>query len=327
MDNRRHPLVVHTDPGLDDALALIHLAGLRADLVAAGSVHGNLPAEAAAVNTLRVLELVGWDRVPVAVGATRMWNGREPAPELSGQVVHGPDGLGGRAGPPPAGTPVRESAAEQLVRLARDRPGELTVLELGPLTNLALALDLEPRLPRLLRRVVWMGGSFTEHGNVTPFADANAFHDPEAAEHVLAAGFPLTLVPVDATAGAWADAGWVAAVEAASTPPARRVADWMGHYVDAQTEEHGRRGCRLDDVVAAAIALDPGLALVTQELEVTCETAGHCRGRLLTDRRPVRFGVALPPRPPVEVVLEARTDEVLRRLLRTLTGGPGGSPP
>lgn len=319
------PIVVHTDPGLDDALALLYLLAAGADVVAVGSVHGNLPAEPAAHNALRVLELAGRGDVPVAVGADRLRDGSTPPPELSGLVVHGPDGLGGRCGPPPDRRPIDGSAAEQLVRLARARPGELTALELGPLTNLALALDLEPRLPALLRRVVWMGGSFATPGDVTPFADANAFHDPEAAEHVLAAGFPLTVVPVDATAPATADERWLTAVETAPGPVARRVTAWMGHYVRTQTAEDGERRCRLDDVVAAAIALEPDLALVTERLEVTCETAGHCRGRLLTDRRPIRFGVTLPSREPVDVVLAARTDVVLDRLLRAVVGGPARS--
>jgi purine nucleosidase len=314
--------VVHTDPGVDDALALIYLARQPVQLLGVGSVHGNLPAADGADNALRVLELLGQEQVPVAIGANWPRNGHEPDPGLSGQLVHGPDGLGGQAGAAPRGKPVDETAAEQVVRLARQRPGEVTVLELGPLTNLAEALDLEPGLPGLLRRVVWAGGAFAVDGVLTPFADPNAYHDPEAAEHVLAAGFPLTIVPIDASNSAWADGPWLDVVAASDNPLARQVTEWIGYYVESCMAERGDRGCVLDDVVAAAIAVDPRFAMVTEELDVVCELAGNCRGRLLVDRRALKFGVTLPRRArPAQVVMKAATAEVLRRLLLTITDG------
>jgi purine nucleosidase len=320
-------MVVHTDPGVDDALALMYLARQPVRLLGVGSVHGNLPADRAADNALRVLELLDLPHVPVAIGATSPRNGHAPDPELSGQLVHGPDGLGGRAGDAPRGKPVDETAAHQVVRLSRQRPGEVTVVELGPLTNLAEALDLEPGLPDLLRRVVWAGGAFAVDGMLTPFADPNAYHDPEAAEHVLAAGFPLTIVPIDASGSAWADSTWLDAVAASDTPLARQATEWMGHYVQSCTAERGERGCALDDVVTAAIATDPGLATVTEQLDVVCELTGHCRGRLLVDRRPGKFGVTLPPRTrPSQVVMKARTAVVLNQLLHTITGSTSGYP-
>ena len=166
-------IVVDTDPGVDDAFALVGLLARakRGDCRVAGigTVHGNLPPEPGADNALRITELLGLD-IPVAVGEAKPLVG----PEMqSGQIVHGEDGLGGNAGPAPDQAATQESAAEQLVRLARQHPGEITVLALGPLTNLAKALEIEPDLPNLVEHVIWMGGVFTlpRHGRRGPGAE------------------------------------------------------------------------------------------------------------------------------------------------------------
>src|SRR5205823_2741914 len=129
---------------------------------------------------LQVLAVAGLQHVPVAVGAARPM----AQPAVFSDFVHGADGLGGCAVSAPGRSPIEESAAEQLVRLARQFPGELVVLALGPLTNIAVALLLEERLPQLLRHVVVMGGAIETHGNITAEAEANIFHDPEAADLV-----------------------------------------------------------------------------------------------------------------------------------------------
>ncbi len=193
---------------------------------------------------------------------------------------------------------MSEHAAEQLVRLAHAHPGELTVLELGPLTNLALALHLEPRLPTLVRRVVWMGGVIGVAGNIGPEADANAYHDPAAAEFVLRSGFPLTVVPMDVTRHAWVDQDWLATLAAGPHAAARQLAGWMQHYVTFHTQHLGRPGCLLHDPVAAAIAVHPKLATTTDELQVTClDGPPAIRGATKIDRREHPFGPSYPPRP------------------------------
>jgi purine nucleosidase len=275
-------IILDTDPGIDDALAIMYLAASGdAEIVAAGSVHGNVPAPVGARNALRVLELVGVD-VPVAVGAARPL----AQPLSTAEFVHGDDGLGGQAGPPPRGQPVPDSAAEQLVRLARTHPGEFTVLALGPLTNLALAVLLEPELPSLLRSIVVMGGAVTVPGNITPYADANFYHDPEAADLVLGAGFPdLTLVSLDITEKARADAAWLDAVSVLTGPRARFASGLLDHYTDFYQRILGRRVCTLHDPVAAAVLLDPGLATY-REIPIGVELTGtHTRGQVVADVR------------------------------------------
>ncbi len=275
-------IILDTDPGVDDALAIMYLAAQEdAEIVAVGSVHGNVPAPLAATNALRVLELVGLS-VPVAVGA-----GRPLAQPLqTAEFVHGTDGLGGYAGDEPAGTPVDHSAAEQLVRLARSQPGELTLLALGPLTNIALAVLLEPDLPNLLRSVVVMGGAVTVPGNITPYADANFYHDPEAADLVLGAGFPdLTLVGLDATEQARAGGEWLTAVGELRGRKAAFANNLLDHYSAFYSNMFGTVSCTLHDPLAAALMLEPKMATY-REMPLAIELTGtHTRGQVVSDQR------------------------------------------
>jgi purine nucleosidase len=312
-------IVLDTDPGIDDALAILYLAAhQQVEIVAVGSVHGNVPAPQAADNALRVLELAGLNTVPVAIGA------RHPLaqPLHTAEFVHGHDGLGGHAGPPPVGRPIRESAAEQLVRLARRHPGELTLLALGPLTNIAVALLLEPELPHLLRSVIVMGGALTVPGNITPSADANSWHDPEATDLVLGAGLPLTLIGLEVTEAARANQAWLDKLAAIDSPRARFATKIVRHYADFYAAMFGRREATLHDPLAAAIALDPALATY-RRLAVAVELTGtHTRGRLIADLRPIvnatHIESPISDRHPVDVALTADADTFLTRLLEAL---------
>ncbi|GGM67285.1 nucleoside hydrolase [Longimycelium tulufanense] len=320
LNGSRKRIVLDTDPGVDDALAILYLAAHPgAEIMAVGSVHGNVRAPVAAENAVRVLELVGLTEVPVAVGA------RRPLSQAlrTAEFVHGEDGLGGAAGPPPWRRPVVESAAEQIVRLARQHPGELSLLALGPLTNVALALMLEPRLPYLLREVVCMGGAFDAPGNINAHAEANVWHDPEAAELVLSGGFELRLVPLDVTERAWAGSTWFETVTGHDTPLARFASAISRHYVDVYSsllkDVRGERGCLLHDPLAAAILMDPSMATY-EEYRVMVELTGtHSRGATLVDRR----GFVLPGteqhrRRPVRVAVTADVPVMLEKMQQAL---------
>ncbi|TCO54933.1 nucleoside hydrolase [Actinocrispum wychmicini] len=299
-------LIVDTDPGADDALALMLLAAQPdTEIVAVGSVHGNVPAALAADNALRVLDVLGLPHVPVAMGADVPYSGEEST--FTALHVHGSDGLGGYAGESPSRKPTTESAAEQIVRLARDR-SNLALLALGPLTNLALALDLEPDLPLLLREVVWCGGAVHAAGNVTAHAEANARNDPEAAEKVLAAGFTMTMVPLDVTGQAWADGAWLDQIGGGAV--GRSAAQWIGHYVRFYSK--ASRGCLLYDPLAAAIAVNPELARYERH-RVRVELVGYPRGATL-----LCFRAGENERRPVRVAMSAHVDVMLDQLRRAL---------
>jgi len=188
-------LLLDVDTGIDDALALAYLASLpEVEFVAVTASPGNVDAQQVAVNTLAMLELCGRTGVEVAVGA----QGPLSIPLVTTPETHGPQGIGHAVLPPPAGTVSPRHAADAWVEAARASPGQLTALITAPLTNFALAIRREPRLPELLGKVVIMGGSFYHQGNTTPTAEWNTHVDPQAAKEVYAAyrGMPVDRLPI-----------------------------------------------------------------------------------------------------------------------------------
>jgi len=309
-------ILLDCDTGIDDALTLLYLAALvkagDAELVAAGTVHGNVDPRAGALNTLRVLERAGLDGVPVAVGAVAPM----AQPATYAHEFHGTDGLGETGLASPEGQLADVSAPEQIIRLARARPGELTLVAVGPLTNLGIALLLEPGLPGLLRQVVVMGGAFDHPGNVTGHAEANIWHDPEAAELVFAADWPVMLVPLDATHPTAVDGAWLDRLAAADGEVARFARQVLQFYVTAYEPFLGMRGAVIHDALAAMLAVDPSLGEYI-ERPVRVELRGeHTRGATLWDRRPTLAGE--PARPAVRVAVRADAAAFRERLLASL---------
>lgn len=307
-------VVVDCDTGVDDALALLYLAAEPGtEIIAAGSVHGNVGAELAAVNTLRVLEVAGLPHVPVAVGAARPL----AQPLVTAEDVHGHDGLGGVGHPEPRARPVPGSAAEQLVWLAREQPRGFDLLATGPLTNLALALLLEPNLPKLIPRVVVMGGATAAPGNVTAVAEANIWHDPEAAALVLGAPWQLTLVPLDITDTVLLGPAELDRLERDGGPVARFCWKILQHYLDFHLTTVGSRVCALHDPLAAMLLTHPDLAEYEQAT-VTVECGGASRGATIVDRRAgaSRGGNAA-------VARQVRRQEAVDRLMTALTTPAG----
>lgn len=188
-------LLLDVDTGIDDALALAYLASRpEVEFVAVTASPGNVDARQVAINTLALLELCGRPRVEVAVGAVAPLR----IPLVTTPETHGPQGLGHAVLPPPSGRVSARHAADVWVEAARAHPGELTALITAPLTNFALAIRREPRLPELLGKVVIMGGSFYHQGNTTPTAEWNTHVDPHAAKEVYAAfrGLPADRLPI-----------------------------------------------------------------------------------------------------------------------------------
>ncbi|HEX8864748.1 MAG TPA: nucleoside hydrolase [Lentzea sp.] len=270
-------IIVDADPGIDDALALYYLrAHPDTEIVAIGTVHGNVPVEQATANALRLTERLGI-KAPVAKGAARPL----AQPLRTAEDVHGEDGLGGHAGEDPTTTHTNESAAEQLANKARAHPGELNLLAIGPLTNVALALQIEPRLPQLLNKVVVMGGALNVPGNITSHAEANFWHDPEAADLVLQAGFEdLTIVGLDVTMASHAPGEWLEAL-----PPHTYARKILGFYADFYASFLGRTGFVPHDPLAAAIMLDPSLATYVEDRFAIELTGRYTRGKLVADQR------------------------------------------
>jgi purine nucleosidase len=270
-------IIVDADPGIDDALALYYLRAQEdTEIVAIGTVHGNVPVEQATANALRLAERLNLE-VPIAMGAAKPL----AQPLMTAEDVHGHDGLGGHAGDEPTTTHTQESAAEQLARLTRANPGQLSLLAIGPLTNVALALQIEPRLPQLLDKVVVMGGALNVPGNITSYAEVNFWHDPEAADLVLGAGFEdLTIVGLDVTMASHAPGEWLEAL-----PQDNYARQFLRFYADFYESFLGRTGFVPHDPLAAAILLDPALATYHEDRFAIELTGRYTRGAIVADQR------------------------------------------
>ncbi len=247
--------MLDTDPGVDDALALLYLLA-RPDLrlLAITTVFGNADVETTTRNALWLRATLGLD-VPVHRGA----DAPLARPRGCSPVhVHGENGLGDidLSGPAlPAADPG--PAHEAIIDLVRAHPGQVTIAAIGPLTNLALALRAAPDITGLVAEVVIMGGAFAR-GNVTPFAEANIHNDPEAAAEVLAASWPVTLVPLDATLPCvLTDAAARKMAQASAT--GRFVHDVTRGYAATYARHEGLDGCVLHDVAALVRLTRPEL--------------------------------------------------------------------
>jgi purine nucleosidase len=253
------PVLIDTDPGIDDALALLFAWNSpEIQVQAITTVAGNVTVEAASTNLLRLLALRRpLPRPVVAAGAA----GPLARALTTATRYHGEDGLGDLPDWPEverlAGSPT---AVEVILDAARRHQRDLTIVALGPLTNLALALKEDAGALAGVGRVVAMGGAVDVPGNVTPTAEFNMFVDPEAAHRVLAAGLPLEIVPLDATRQAVLPrAGMRAALARASGPVASRIHGFSerGFRISHSDGEHGMA---LHDPLAVGLALDPSLA-------------------------------------------------------------------
>lgn len=285
MANAPYRCVIDTDTGIDDAMAILYgLLAPEIDIVAFTTVWGNARIEPCTLNTLRLLELVGQPGIPVAVGAGKPLLG--PLSHVSTDV-HGEDGQGNLNLPPPTLRPVSESAAAMLVRLAREQPGHLSLVALGPLTNLAAALAIDPGIARLYREVVIMGGAFRVSGNVTRVAGANVWHDPEAAQIVYEAGWPITVVPIDVTHTVRLTQAALDGLRDTGTPAAvhmHRIADF---YVTRYERTFKCRECAMHDPMALAIGADRSLIARSERARVDIELTGTLtRGMTVADFRP-----------------------------------------
>jgi purine nucleosidase len=322
------PLILDVDTGVDDALALLYaVASPEVELVGATTVMGNVTVEQATWNTLAVLQAAGREDVEVAAGADAPL-GREHVPF---PVVHGEGGLGRAAPPEPRRRPADRSAAEAIVEVARERPGEVLLVATGPLTNVALALRSEPRLPKLLGGFALMGGAFARAGNVTPAAEANIWVDPVAAAEVLGAfsGVDDDRLPIcvglDVTERAVMRRAELDAVcaPAPDSVLGRLVEGATSFYIDFYAAVVGEDGCRLHDPLAVAIAIDPSLArLETTRVEV--ETEGRwTMGETVADLFGVRgspWPVGWQPDANARVALEVDAAGFLDRFVERVGG-------
>jgi pyrimidine-specific ribonucleoside hydrolase len=275
-------LVIDTDPGIDDALAiLLALASPEVDLRLVTTVHGNVELAQTTENARRVLHLAGRSDVPVAAGAQASLV--HPQPERAGHV-HGAAGLGGVQLPPSPAPLDARPAVVALADLLMTSPEPVTVAAIGPLTNLALLLGVYPEAAARIERLVVMGGSAGRGGNVTAAAEFNVWADPEAAQAVFSSAVPTVMVGLDVTLPTVLTADGIARFAAAG-PVGATAAAILEKYVDNARTAYGIDGVVVHDALALTEAIVPGTLGTARRAVVVDTSLGAGRGQTLVDRR------------------------------------------
>ncbi|WP_119698162.1 nucleoside hydrolase [Microbacterium halotolerans] len=281
-------ILLDVDTGIDDALAILTAAvSTRVDLVACTTTWGNVDVDTAARNTATLLELADVDGVPVARGAERPLRGGTP--EYAAHV-HGTDGLGGFGDTGAAPSLADETAVEMILRLSREHSGDLHIVAVGPLTNLALALEADPTLPERVPEVTVMGGAFLAPGNKTPVAEANIANDPDAAQRVIDAAWSCTFVGLDVTMRDMLTEQH-REVLSAGGDIGRFCSDILDYYFDFYLGETGRRCAGNHDALALGVACGDAEVRTAPAVPLVIDTTdGPGRGQTIADLRGIYRG-------------------------------------
>ena len=275
------PFFIDTDTASDDAVALVMaLRHPGVDIVGIGVVAGNVPLDQAVQNALYVAELCGAD-VPIHAGADRPL----VVPLETAQFVHGNDGMGDIGLPLTGRSPAPGHAVDALLAASHRYPGELTLVTLGPLTNIAIAVRRDPTLAARIGRCVVMGAVADHIGNLSPVAEYNMWADPHAVAVVLEAGLPLELVGWDISRRyAVLDPDDAAALRAIGTPLAEMCVDIQQVLTQFALAETKLAGFDLPDPIAMAYAVDPSVATDTRRVHCAVETESPLtRGMVVMD--------------------------------------------
>ena len=305
-------ILIDTDPGIDDSMAI--LSALRSpelEIIGLSTVFGNTDIENTSLNAMRLLELEGNETIPVAKGAGSPLF-RE-ALDLATEV-HGVDGMGNANPPKPKGELDPRNAAQFIIDMVHEYPGEITLAPLGPLTNIALALHQDPGISKLVKRVVLMGGSAFAPGNISPVAEANIFHDAHAAEIVFRTDWDVTMIGLDVTTKIIVTSEDAERLYAADNPAVNLLEKIQPCYRKFFDKVYGFGGSfHLHDPSVIAFLLNPDL-FETIDAPVYVETSGLCAGKTIADLHQV-WG----ERRAASIAVEADGRAVIELLVKRLT--------
>jgi purine nucleosidase len=286
-------IIIDTDPGQDDAVAiLLALASPELDLLGITCVAGNVPLPLTSRNARIVCELAGRPEVKVFAGCDRPMKRQL----VTAEHVHGKTGLDGIDLPDPAMPLQKTHAVDFLIETLRREPaGSVTLVPIGPLTNIATAMARAPDIVPRIERIVLMGGAYFEVGNITPAAEFNIYVDPEAAAIVFGAGVPITMLPLDVTHRALTTRPRVEAFRALPGRVGPAVAGWTDFFERFDKDKYGTEGAPLHDPCTIAWLLNPDL-FHGREVNVEIETEGRLTLGMtvadywrVTDRTPNAF--------------------------------------
>jgi purine nucleosidase len=309
-------VIIDCDVGVDDALALIlafHSPELEIKAITA--VNGNVPLEKVFINIRKVLSLVRPQQKPlIAPGADRPLQGESP----NASWIHGEDGLGGAKidqGEGEERWQIFPGRAEELItQMARQSPGEVTLIAIGPLTNLALALQEDPQGMKQLKEVVVMGGAVREPGNVTPFAEFNIHVDPLAAKMVFESGMPITLVPLDVTHQVFLSSRLVEErVKPFRDPFSQFVVEATGYNSGEGKFRGGAKVFHLHDPLAVGAVIEPDLVR-KERLSISVEAQEGERYGQTSEY----VGTGAPDGPKLNVCLGVKSEKFLEFFLSRL---------
>ena len=263
-------VILDTDTGVDDAFALLFaMSSPELKIEAITAVSGNVPLELTLPNAMRMVEIAGRTDIPVAAGAKVPLARRL----VTAEYAHGNNGLGGAIFPEPKMKPAAQPAAELIDSIVRKYPGEVTLIPVGPLTNIATALNADPDLAKMVRGIVLMGGSLSG-GNITPAAEFNIYVDPEAARMVFQSGIPITMVGLDVTRKTTLTDEHARILQAAQNPVSQAAAKIARNAIDHNREQGFVVGPNMHDSLAVAAFIDPSM-LKFKDYYVDVETTGE----------------------------------------------------
>lgn len=301
------------DTGVDDSLALLYaLQKPEFEIVGIATVCGNVEAWLAAENTLKILDLADAPEIPVTVGAGQplkeTWKGRV-------SFIHGDNGIGNVELPVSSRKTTGIGVEEHYLELGSRYPGELALITLGPLTNIARTLKKYPRFAGMVKKVVIMGGSLQGRGNVSPVAEANFAFDPEAADMVFASGMDITVVGLDVTTKVRLKKEHIDWLESSCKPSARKAMAYLKEALAVYRKGNQEQNYCIDDSplhdpLAAMCAVVPSL-VQTRCLKARVECQGtYCKGMVVADLREHPF-----PAEYIRFAVEVDEERAIRELL------------
>lgn len=277
---QRTKLIIDTDPGVDDAIALLMVFQLpEFEVIGLTTIFGNVSTEDATRNALHLCEVAGFPDIPVAEGSP------EPlkrGPPRIADFVHGSDGLGNTFPSPPKKKKIDKNACEFLVDEVSEYPGEVTILALGPLTNIALAVKKDRSFASKVKKIVILGGSFFASGNINPAAEANIYGDPEAADIVFTCGAEIVVVGLNVTTQVMLSDQDLCELRDSGGRYGRYIYNISQFYKDWHAKSDGVHGIFLHDPTCFAALYKPQL-FEFKRGAVRVETQGICTGHTLMD--------------------------------------------
>ena len=273
-------IIIDTDPGIDDALAICYaLMHPHLQVMALTTVYGNVSTSLATENALRLCELCSSSAM-VAAGAAQPLS---IEPHAVADFVHGVNGFGNVISPDSNRKAETHSAAELMVKLIHQHPGEISLVAIGPLTNIALALQLSPTITEKVASVVIMGGTFYREGNVSPYAEANIWNDPHAAKQVFDADWPVTVHGLDVTRQITFSREFLDNIASLRPVPGSFLRQSAEFYIKFYEKRQGIIGCCPHDHLALAYVTNPQwFTLESGQLDVITE--GEQTGRTILNK-------------------------------------------